>query len=99
MTLGELFRLVASDLDGVEAAIVGDATEWRRGGVTFAVLRGDRTELRLTGQVGLAALGTPDTAPSERGPDWIAFTPRELDGMALDRAASWFENAARHAGN
>jgi hypothetical protein len=99
MTLDELFRSIASDLDGVEGTVAGDETAWRRGGVTFAVLRGERADLRLTGPVGRAALGTPDTDPSERGPDWISFTPRELDGMALDRAAAWFENAARHANN
>ena len=99
MTLDDLFRSIASDLEGVAGTVAGDATEWRRGGVAFAVLRGDQAELRLTGPVGRAALGTPDTAPSERGPDWISFSPRVLDGMALDRAAAWFENAARHAGN
>jgi len=101
MTLDELFITIATDLENVVSSPVAGSSgrEWRRGSLPFATLTGGRAEFRLPGLVGRAALGTPDTHPSDRGADWIAFLPSELDGMALDRAAAWFENAWRHAGD
>jgi hypothetical protein len=44
-----------------------------------------------------AALRTPDTAPSPRGPDWVAFAPEVLDDPAIDRAEAWFLSGHRLA--
>jgi hypothetical protein len=56
-------------------------------------------EFRLDPLVAKAALRTPDTQPSERGPDWLRFSPQALDGHAVDRAEAWFASAWRRAGD
>lgn len=73
------------------------ATTWARDGHPFAVLAGDRLDLRLAPAIARAALATPDTHPSDRGGDWVRFAPRMVDSMALDRATAWFAAAWRHA--
>jgi hypothetical protein len=46
-----------------------------------------------------AALRTPGTRPSERGPEWIVFeAPDEPERYDVDRLHAWFEMAARLAG-
>jgi hypothetical protein len=87
----------AADLPGVTASGKGTRTEWLAGGVVFAALEGDLAEFRLDPVVARAARGTPDTAVSSRGPDWVAFRPQELDRMALDRLTAWYTSAARRA--
>jgi hypothetical protein len=98
MTLAEVIDQAADELDPIERVATSSGAEWRRGGRAFAALTGERAEFRLPAVVGAAALGTPDTAHSERGADWVAFEPRELDRMAVDRASAWFGSAWRHAG-
>jgi len=44
-----------------------------------------------------AALRTPDTTPSQRGPEWVSFSPEALDDQAVDRAEAWFLSAHRLA--
>jgi hypothetical protein len=73
------------------------ADMWSRGGTPFAVLSGSTIEIRLGSTIGAAAVRTPDTHPSDRGPDWIAFSPAELDDHALDRLEAWLEAAHRRA--
>ena len=63
----------------------------------FAALAGDRAEFRLDPLVARAALRTPGTSPSPRGPDWVAFAPAVLDDGAVDRAEAWFLSAHRRA--
>ena len=60
-------------------------------------MSGDRAEFRLDPAVAAAALRTPDTSPSPRGADWVAFSPAALDGHALDRAKAWLASAWRRA--
>ena len=68
-------------------------------GRPFAVLRGSAAEFRLRPDMVRAALRTPGTTASPRGPEWVAFTPpEELDRYDVDRLTSWFEMAARLAG-
>lgn len=74
------------------------AVTWSRGGREFAVLGPSGIELRLDRPVAAAATRTPDTAPSQRGGEWIRFNPRELDGHALDRLRAWLALAYRRAG-
>jgi hypothetical protein len=71
---------------------------WLVADVTFATLDVRRAEFRLDPLVAGAALRTPDTGPSPRGADWVAFEPAVLDVAAVDRAEAWFLSAARRAG-
>ena len=99
MTLRELLDEAATADPEIERlpAEGGDVVEWRVGGRTFAVVEAGRASFRLSPPIRRAALNTPDTAPSSRGPEWLDFVPPELDRMAVDRAAAWFGSAARHA--
>jgi hypothetical protein len=46
-----------------------------------------------------AALRTPGTGPSSRGPEWISFAaPDEPERYDVDRLRAWFAMAARLAG-
>ena len=53
--------------------------------------------MRLEPLVATAALRTPDTTASSRGPGWVRFAPAALDRFAADRAIAWIEHAWRHA--
>lgn len=100
---GEALAALGRELDeraattGLERVAVGEAVEYRVGGRAVVVAGPDAVEFRLGPQVARAATGTPDAAPSTRGPEWVAFGPRELDRFALDRATSWFDLAVRLA--
>ena len=80
----------SQSLDGV--------VTWTRGDVAFAALGSVGIELRLDRAVAAAAARTPDTAPSQRGAEWIRFNPDELDDHALDRLRAWLGVAYRRAG-
>ena len=99
LSLAEVLAAAAEELDGirVEDAGAGGLTTWSAGGRPFATLAGDRAEFRLDPLVARAALRTPDTVPSPRGPDWVSFSPEELDDPAVDRAEAWFLSAHRLA--
>jgi hypothetical protein len=101
--LADVLTSAADGLTGVVARDEAGTTIWRAEGsgaaetVPFATLRGDQAEFRLDPLVARAALRTPDTTPSARGPEWVAFAPGELDDAAIDRAEAWFLSAYRHA--
>ena len=97
LTLAEVLAAAAEELDGISVADVDGLTTWSAAGHPFATLAGDRAEFRLDPLVARAALRTPDTAPSSRGPDWVAFSPALLDDPAIDRAEAWFLSGHRHA--
>ena len=92
-----LIEATATDLEAVDRQAVSGGVEWSTGGIVFAAVSGDRAEFRLARPVVVAALRTPDTTASDRGPDWVAFAPHELDGHAVDRAAAWLASAWRRA--
>jgi hypothetical protein len=100
--LGDVLASAAEGLTGVAARDEDGTTVWQAkaeaGAVPFATLSGGRAEFRLDPLVARAALRTPDTTPSARGPEWVAFAPAELDDAAIDRAEAWFLSAHRHAG-
>jgi hypothetical protein len=75
------------------------ATDFFVGSTRFAVLdeAGNTVDLRLDPAVARAATRTPDTVPSDHGPEWVRFAPAELDDHAVDRLEAWFAFAARHA--
>ena len=95
--LGALIIATAADLEAVNRQAVGGGVEWSTGGIVFAAVSGDCAEFRLAPPVVVAALRTPDTSASDRGPDWVAFEPQELERHAVDRAAAWLASAWRRA--
>ena len=97
MTIAEALDAEAAARDGVERRNIGGVVEWAAGGVTFAGAAGDTAEFRLSPVVADAARDTPDAGPSDRGGEWVAFSPPELDRYALDRAIAWFGSAYRTA--
>ena len=94
--LAGLLEDVADEL-GAQRHDLGGATEFRRAGVAFAVSGPGGAEFRLRPDVAAAALRTPATGPSERGPVWVRFDPQQLDQFGLDRATAWFEAAWHEA--
>lgn len=84
-------------LDGVESATDAGGTVYSAAGGPFARLTADALDLRLEPLVAQAALRTPDTTASDRGPGWVRFAPRALDRFAADRVRAWIEHAWRHA--
>lgn len=97
MTLLDVVADAAAELDGVQAAPAVEGMEWRRAGRPFAAVAGDAAEFRLDPLVANAALRTPDTTTSERGVEWVHFSPAVLDGHAIDRARAWLVSAWRRA--
>ncbi|MBI2782365.1 MAG: hypothetical protein HYX55_11305 [Chloroflexi bacterium] len=106
-SLGALVKELAAQLPEVVgsagpgapgAARPAGATTLSFRGKPFAVLSPTGIELRLDPPIAAAATRTPDTAPSPRGKEWVRFSPRELDGHAVDRLEAWFELAYRRAG-
>jgi|SRR4051794_26042869 hypothetical protein len=97
-SLEQLVTEIADGLGEVSASVGGAGRTWARGQTAFAVTGPFGVEIRLDRLVAAAAVRTPDTAPSPRGPDWIRFNPRELDPHALDRLRAWLELAHRRAG-
>jgi hypothetical protein len=92
-SLEDVLTAAAEDLEGVS---LHDG-EWTVAGRTFAAVAAGVAEFHLDPLVARAALRTPDTAASNRGPDWVAFAPGELDDAAIDRAEAWFLSAHRRA--
>jgi hypothetical protein len=95
----EVLDEAAARLEAVERrpATGGDAVEWSIGGRVFAAATSDRATFRLAPEVAAAALRTPDTMASDRGRDWVAFAPAEVDQYAIDRATAWLASAWRRA--
>lgn len=97
LALADVLAAAAEDLAGVAVTADGETIAWSTGAAPFATLTGARAEFHLDPLVARAALRTPDTAPSPRGPDWVAFVPALLDDPAVDRAEAWFLSAHRRA--
>jgi hypothetical protein len=95
--LADVLGSAAEDLPVVAVRIGDGLTTWDVAGVVFAALAGGRAEFRLDPLVARAALRTPDTAASARGPEWVAFAPETFDEGAVDRAEAWFLSAYRRA--
>jgi hypothetical protein len=91
--LGDLLAPLIAELEGTERS----GEELRVGGRPFAVLRRDHLEVALDPAVAAAAQRTPDVTSSPRGPGWVRFRPRVLDGHAVDRAQAWLRSAHRGA--
>jgi hypothetical protein len=87
----------AADLEGAEVVSIDGGLELVLDGERFGIVAGGAVELRLRREVAAAALRTPDTTASSRGPGWVRFEPPALDAFARDRAAAWLESAWRFA--
>jgi hypothetical protein len=96
--LADLVARIVADLPTSESSAGDGVTTWTRDGRPFAALGPGGIELRLDRPVAAAASRTPDVAPLPRGPEWIRFNPRELDGHTIDRLRAWLELAHRRAG-
>ena len=97
LTLADVLGAAADEAGGV-IATADDAVKTFAAGsppAVFAALSGDRAEFRLDPLVAGAALRTPGTSASPRGPGWVAFAPGILDDGAVDRAEAWFLSAHR----
>ncbi len=99
MTVDEVLREAAASTGVAAADVAGGGTAFLVGDTTVAVVSADgsTTEFRLDPAVVAAAQRTPDTSASERGPDWVRFSPIDLDDHAIDRAVAWLGSAARRA--
>ena len=100
MTLRDALAESAEGVDEVSTTTDADgAVAYVAGGRTVAVVAaaGSSAEFLLTTAVASAAVRTPDTAPSPRGPGWVRFEPADLDDHAIDRAVAWLGFAVRHA--
>ncbi len=87
---------LAEELDEVVGSADGDSVAYARGGSVFARVTGSALEVRLPADIAEAAMRTADTAAGGE-PGWIRFTPTDSERYVIDRAAAWFETAARHA--
>jgi hypothetical protein len=96
-TLRDLALETIDGLDDVTSAPDGDATRFSRAGHPFAAVTEGELDVRLEPFVATAALRTPDTTESPRGPGWVRFSPAALDRFAADRVIAWIEHAWRHA--
>jgi hypothetical protein len=97
LTLEDVLTAAAEGLGDVVADASTDGTAWTRFGTPFAWLSGTHAEFRLDPLVARAALRTPETRASARGPDWVAFAPGIVDDGDVDRAEAWFLSAHRRA--
>ncbi len=97
LTLRDVLDAAAEELPDVRRSGAAAAVSWAVADLAFATLGEGRAEFRLDPLVARAALRTPDTAPSTRGLDWVAFAPETLDDAAIDRAEAWFLSAYRRA--
>jgi hypothetical protein len=88
---------VVVDLPEARSQSTDGVITWTRNGRVFASLGSSGIEIRLDRAIAPAATRTPDVAPSRRGPEWIRFSPRELDPHALDRLRAWLELGYRRA--
>jgi hypothetical protein len=96
-SLDERVEGVVEDLDGVERRRDGGFVTYVFDGKPFAVLAPDALEVALDAAVARAALKTPGSSVSRRGPGWIVFTPKVVDRFALDRAEAWLRSAYQRA--
>lgn len=98
MNLRELMTdAVSNQLDADVVTAPDGSLTWSRAGRPFAALSADgrAAEFVLDPAVAAAAVRTPDTEMSGRGPDWVLFRPATLDDHGADRATAWFASAHR----
>lgn len=98
-SLPALVAEIVVELPEARGLSVDGVMTWSVGDRAFAVLGPSGVEIRLDPPIAAAATRTPDTGPSARGPEWVRFDPKEIDGHAVDRLRAWLELAYRRAGS
>lgn len=98
-SLPALVAEIVVELPEARGLSVDGVMTWSVGDRAFAVLGPSGVEIRLDPPIAAAATRTPDTGPSARGPEWVRFDPKEIDGHAVDRLRAWLELAYRCAGS
>jgi hypothetical protein len=100
VTLAEALADVAAELPGVTRRERSGATQYELRDGAFAVLEagGEAASFLLAQAVADAAVHTPDTVTSTRGPGWVTLQPTVMDDHAIDRAVAWLQSAWRNAG-
>jgi hypothetical protein len=100
ITLSAAVAAAAAELPGVIRREHAETIEYELNDRPIAILEvvADEVSFRLSPAVAAAAIRTPDTEPSPRGPEWVALRPAVVDDHALDRAVAWLESAWRNAG-
>ena len=94
-SIGDVLAALLDELGEIETP---RDREYARDGVVFAARPSESVmELRLGDEIAEAAMRTPDTTDSPRGPDWVRFAPATWDDMAFDRLEAWFSVAWRLA--
>lgn len=95
LSLGDLLAELLDEMPDVD---VSATREYAYNGTAFAHRTGEESiDLRLGPEIGEAALRTPDTSASDRGHDWVSFSPKVWDDMSVDRLRAWFRVAWRMA--
>jgi hypothetical protein len=94
-SLAPLAGEILDELGAVHTGGADGAITWSFRGDAYAVLGPLGIEIRLDPAIAAAATRTSDTGPSARGPEWVRFNPREMDGHAADRLRAWLELAHR----
>jgi hypothetical protein len=80
------------------SSVAGSAgIEFSHDRTVFASASGNVAEFRLEPEITEAALRTPSTEPSSRGPDWVRLSVQPDESHDLDRARAWFLSAWRNA--
>jgi hypothetical protein len=97
ISLDDLVATAIAGLGTIERRTTAGTTVFARAGRPFGATTADVLEVRLDPRVAAAALRTPDTTPSVRGPGWVSFAPETFDRYAVDRATAWLEHGWRHA--
>jgi hypothetical protein len=93
VTLFEVLVESSEETPSAERAEAPDGSiAWSTGGTPFALLSADGSmaSFLLDSTVAAAAVRTPDTRASSRGPGWVELQPAEVDEHAADRANAWF---------
>jgi hypothetical protein len=94
-SLGDVIAALLDEAGDIEAPI---SREYAREGVAFFARPAENeVEIRLGDEIAEAALRTPDTTASPRGPAWVRFAPPTWDEFAFDRVEAWFRVAWRMA--
>lgn len=88
---------IVVDLPESRSVSDGGVVTWSRNGRLFAALGPAGIDINLDRAIAAAAARTPDSAPSSRGPEWVRFSPRQLDAHAIDRLRAWLDLAYRRA--
>jgi hypothetical protein len=88
---------IAEELGDVRTMPSAAVTEYHRGQQLFAVVDGNSVALRLRPDIAEAALRTPATAPSNRGPEWIDFAVDPGNAQDVDRLRAWLTIGWRSA--